>query len=533
MDDSSPSTLSISLHDSGVLAGLNGFVVVAVTASITVLLGLVIYDPQWVQAGLSAAKGVSFKYLNGYYTYVVVLFMLACIAVAVHPRWGRIPLGDSGEAPEFGNLSWFSMMFGAGIGIGMIGYCVAEPLWHFGANPDLMSAAQVGSGAEPQTEAAIPTAYRYTFLHWGFGAWTCYAVVGLCLAYTSFVRKQLLTMRSTLMPLFGARLNGALGHWIDIFSVVAILLGIGQTIGLGLSNFTAGLFHLTGMDGLMVDGAPTVSALVVALCIIVGCSWVSAISGVGRGIKWLSNLNIGLSWLLIALVMVVGSLAFSLEWLFRGVLDYVIHLPRLSTTVWQAGSEQWQWQIDWSVFYWAWWIAFAPFVGLFLARISKNRTIREFLFAAIIAPSFMCFLWFAVMGGTALDLELHRTSVEPLINTSTSDHLYQLIGLLFDSNWATVVVGLVVVLLLTYLVTSADSAILVMNLIGTGGRPDPAHSVRHSTLWASCLVALIGALLVTGGLQAIKTAMILCAIPFSVIMVLMVVALFKTLIANS
>jgi len=562
--------LPIATADDGFYTNFNKLVALASKIIIALLVIWAAIFPDKAGEILGAMRAWSFDNLNYYYTWAVAFFVIVCLVIAIHPRWGRTVLGDGGE-PEFSNFSWFSMMFGAGIGIGMLGYATGEPMWHIGDNPIIrMSSAevqatldaagiavaegstamttylaQVDAGAiqaNPdlviaKTESAITSTYRYSFLHWGAGAWACYALVGIALAFFAYSRGLPLTIRSTLAPLFGRSLSGPLGHLVDITAVVATILGISQTIGLGLESFSSGLYNFTGAEWLMTTNdegvlVPTTGSMLLALAVVMVCSTLSALSGVGKGIKWLSNINMVLSFSLLAFFAIFGSTLFALKILGYGLFDYIIHLPAITFQVFPAdgpGSPG-EWQGWWSIFYWAWWIAFAPFVGIFLARISKNRTIREFVVGAIFAPAFMCFLWFALLGGTAIDLELNGTANGSIFAQNLTAQLYETINVLMPQASAILSV-LIVILLLTYLVTSADSAVLVVNTINAGGSQDAATK-HHIIIWGLILTAVIAALLLAGGLNAIQSAMIIGAIPFSFIMILMGISLIKALIRD-
>ncbi|MEM7197414.1 MAG: BCCT family transporter, partial [Pseudomonadota bacterium] len=348
-----------------------------------------------------------------------------------------------------------------------------------------------------------------------------------------------LTIRSGLTPIFGKSLEGPLGHIIDIVSVIATILGVSVTLGYGVSQFAAGIHNITGMSWLMnVEGAPTEAAMISALIIVMVCSTMSALSGVGKGIKWLSNINMGLSFFLLAFLLVVGSTVFALKSLFLGLWDYVIALPAMSVGVWKGdgvedsvATQLAGWQGGWTVFYWAWWIAFAPFVGLFLARISRGRTIREYVFGAMIVPSIMCFVWFAFAGGTAIDLTLNGGAGDRITGAGISSQLFEVINFMLTPTAAKLMSAIIVVLLLTYLVTSADSAVLIINTIAAAGDESPKGRV-HIITWGSILTLVIGGLLLAGGLGAINTAMIIGALPFSAVMALMGISLFKALIRD-
>lgn len=561
--------LDIEMSSSGFYSGFNKTVALAAKVIIAVVVIWCLISPEGAGEALSAAKNWSFQYLNAYYIYAVALYIVTCIIIAVVPSFGRVKLGVGDDKPEFSTFSWFSMMFGAGIGIGMLGYAAGEPLFHFANNPDIIKSkeviatalaginftlpeggdifaayqAQVTAGAlpaidgiiTPMTESALDSAYRYTFLHWGVGAWASYALIGITISFFAYNRGLPMTVRSGLVPLFGKSLEGPLGHIIDVSAIIATILGISQTIGLGLSAFASGLHSITGMEWLMTDGRgsePTTGALMMSLAVVMIASTASALSGVGKGIKWLSNINMILSYSLLAFFLVFGATALMFELLGKGIFSYIVHLPALTFTVWDPASELGGWQTGWSVFYWAWWIAFAPFVGIFLARISKNRTIREFAVGAIVAPAFMCFVWFTFVGGTAVDLELSGVAEGKIIGSNITYQIFEIVNIMLDSGLAVFISGMVVVLLLTYLVTSADSAILVVNTINAGGS-HAATGAKHIIVWALALTAIIAALIVAGGLDAIQSAMIVAAIPFSFIMVLMCFSLLKALIRDS
>ena len=360
---------------------------------------------------------------------------------------------------------------------------------------------------------------------------------GAC--FFSYSRGLPLTIRSGLTPLFGNALSGTLGHVIDIVSVIATILGVAVTIGYGVSQFASGVFDITGADWMMnSEGSPTTFAMILALLIVMFASTLSALSGVGKGIKWLSNINMGLSFFLLAFFILFGSTMFALSSLFVGLWDYIINLPAMSLTVWRPDgnpasieSQLAGWQGGWTIFNWAWWIAFAPFVGLFLARISRGRSFREYVLGAMIVPSIMCFVWFTVVGGTAIDLTLNGDAGDAITSVGISSQLFAMINHMLSPALATVMSLIIVVLLLTYLVTSADSAVLIINTIAAGGDASQKPKV-HIIVWGLALTLVIGTLLVAGGLGAINTAMIIGALPFSIVMALMGISLFKAVIRD-
>jgi len=504
-----------------------------VTVTAKILVGaLIVWAVAFPDNAASVLNGLnSFLLANfaTWYIWVVAFFVIVCIALAIMPSSGRLRLGKPEDVPEFSNFSWFSMMFGAGIGIGMLTFATAEPMYHFATNPDVIMGAVEGSSAEN-----VRPAYKWSFLHWGIGAWACYALVGLSLAYFSYRRNLPLTIRSGLVPLFGRSLSGTLGHVVDIVAVVATVLGVSQTLGFGVDQFVAGMHRIGLGDWLLTeDGSASTLAIIFALLVIMGASTLSALSGVGKGIKWLSNINMGLSFFLLAFFLVFGSTFFGLQALVLGIVDYLVNLPAMLFTVWRSdgvegsvASQLSGWQGGWSVFYWAWWIAFAPFVGVFLARISRGRTVREYVLGAIIIPSLMCFLWFTVVGGTAIDLTLNGDAGDAISGAGQQSQLFAMLDVMLSSGLAWVMAVIVVILLLTYLVTSADSAVLIVNTINSGGDEGPKGR-PHILFWGIALALVVGALLVIGGLGAIQTAMVIGALPFSFVMMLMGISVIK------
>ncbi len=511
-----------------------------VTISAKLLIGGLVV---WAVAFPDQAGGVLNKFntfilgnFGAWYIWVVAAFVLVCLLLAIWPAAGRLKLGVGDEQPEFSNFSWFSMMFGAGIGVGMLTWAVAEPVYHFNNNPEVIKGL-----ATAASEDNIRYAYKWSFLHWGLGAWACYAIAGLSLAFFSYRRSLPLTIRSSLTPLFGKSLSGSLGHVIDIVAVVATILGVAQTLGFGVEQFVAGLSRIGIGDWLINDeGTASSTGIIVAIVVIMGASTLSALSGVGKGIKWLSNINMVLSILLLLFFLIFGASFFGLKALVLGVFDYLVALPDMSFRVWsvdgtETGDALAGWQGAWSVFYWAWWVAFAPFVGLFLARISKGRTIREFVLGAMIVPSLMCFVWFTWAGGTAIDLELNGAANGIITSAPDGDKIFAMTNFMLSPiseflSWF--MSFMIVVLLLTYLVTSADSAVLIVNTINAAGDEGP-KARPHIVFWGVALGAVVAALLLVGGLKAIQTAMVIGALPFSLVMLLMCVALIKAILRDS
>ncbi len=560
---------------------------IALVSKIAVSL-LVLWALVWPLAAndtLRSWKSGLLSEFNVFYDLSVALFASFLFVIAIFPATGRMRLGGDHERPEFSNFSWFSMMFGAGLGVGLMVYATAEPLGLWETNP-----LTVSGEVAPKSEEAIEGAYRYTFLHTGFHAWAIYVVTGLSLAYYAYTRGMPLTIRTALTPLLGEYSNGIAGHVIDILGVVATILGVAVTIGYGVSQLVDGAFLITGAQWL-VDGVmnPSTAGLIAALALVMMMSTLSAVSGVGRGVKYLSNLNLLLSLILLAVFVVFGSFVFALTTYGQALLDYIINFVPLSLqayspmskaefasalppeaapfiaelfpgatdawgtkesflaglsgeaaglsdvvkrAVYDAGTpgRLFDWQSGWTTFYWAWWIAFSPFVGLFLARISRGRTVREFILGAVVAPSLVCFAWMTILGGSAIDLELTGDANGAILAASTTATLFVTLSEMISGNLLTIVSIMCVVLTMTFLVTSADSGILVMNTIMSGGAEE--SNTTHRILWGGLLTLVIGTLLIAGGggLEALTNSMIIGALPFSLILLLMCVSLAKAMI---
>lgn len=528
---------------------------------------------------------------NSFYIVIVGFFAFFLFVVAALPQTGKRVMGRPGEGTEFSNFSWFSMMFGAGLGVGLMVFATAEPLGLWGSNP-----LTVSGDVTPNTEEAIQSAYRYTFAHYGFHAWAIYVVTGLSLAYYAYTRDMPLTIRTALTPLFGKLMNGFLGHVVDVLGVVATILGVSVTIGFGISQFIDGVYAITGMEWMMnMTGeapAPGTVGLIAGLLLIMTLSIISAVSGVGRGVKYLSNLNLVLSLILLLVFVLFGSFFFAMTTYATALFDYLINFVSISFGAYgpQAGSSfdaalpaqaapfadalrggatnawgsfdgfksalegdaaalpddvlqaayaagepgrQFGWQSGWTTFYWAWWIAFSPFVGLFLARISRGRSVREFIIGCVFAPAMVCFAWMTILGGTAIDLELAGGADGAIIGASNTAKLFVTLGQMISGGFLSAITIMCVVLIMTFLVTSADSGILVMNTIMSGGDQEVGN--KHKIVWGVILTAVIGTLLIAGKaasadpMVALRNAMIIGALPFTMVMGLMCVALAKAM----
>ncbi len=524
--DVNDSSITITCQKTGLYRGLNIPVTLISKLIITLLVVFAVALPDRAVALLTTINQTMLEHFNLYYVYAVAFYLVFCTVLCVSPL-GRKRLGRDDEVPEFSRFAWFSMMFGAGMGIGLLFYSIGEPVSHFNFNPDI-AAGKVQAGSEQAIESAV----SYTFLHWGLHAWAIYASVALALGYFAYRRGLPLTIRSTLMPIFGKRLlDGPLGHAVDIIAVVATTLGVATTMGAGVSQLVAGLdFVMPGTELLDSAGIPRPWPLILTLVVIMGLSTLSAVTGVKRGVNWLSQFNMLLSFALLAVFIWFGSRLFASELLVSATWDYLRTLPERSFQTWPVTSALGQWQVDWTILQRAWFIAFAPFVGLFLARISRGRTIREFVLGAVVAPSLMCFVWICYMGGSSLHMETSGLAQGTILAT-VRDHIATVLFVTLDyldtGALIHVIVGGTLILIITYLVTSADSGVLVLNAIMAGG--EETNERRHRIIWGALLTLVVGSLLLAGGLAAIQKAMLIASLPFSLLMILMCIATFMSL----
>ncbi|MGW9628297.1 BCCT family transporter [Microbacterium sp. NPDC055521] len=439
---------------------------------------------------------------NWYYVLIAAFFVAFCLFMGFS-RFGDIKLGRDDEEPEFSAMSWFALLFAAGMGIGLVFYGVSEPLSHF-TNPR--------PGVEGTPAQLAQAALGQTYLHWGVHAWSIYVVIGLALAYAIHRRRRPISIRWTLEPLLGKKVEGGWGHAIDVIALVGTLFGVATSLGLGVLQMSAGL-HSAGIAD------PDETTQVILILVISVFVLMSVLSGVTKGMKWLSNANLVLAGILVVYLLAVGPTEFLLRDFVQSIGYYVQNFVGLSFNVsaYQGAAGE-QWQASWTSFYWGWWISWAPFVGIFIARVSKGRTVREFVVGVILVPTLLGILWFAVLGGSALALELR----EPGTLTGadgTVDLQGALFALLQNVPGSTIVSIGAILLLAIFFITSADSGALVMGMIATGGEPEPKRWIRIFFVAVTALLAI--ALLLSGGLTALQTAAIMIALPFSVVMLLM------------
>ena len=490
----------------GVSSGLS-------TVSIVLVLSAAIAGAYLLVPGSGVASFLRDKVisaLNIYYIPVVAFFLLFLI-VLLFTKYGSVKLGDDDDEPEFKTFAWFAMLFSCGMGIGLLFWSVAEPIYHFQSNPFLTE-------GQAMTEEAKLTAMRITFLHWGLHPWATYVVIGLSLAYFSYRKKMPLTFRSALYPIFGDKIKGRLGDVVDVVAVFTTVVGVATSLGLGAAQVNAGLNKLMG-----VPIGTTTQIILVA--VVTAIATASTVSGVGRGIKYLSVANIWLSIGILTLLILLGSTSDLVVAYFTNTIDYFMNVAQLSVWIDNSG-----WQDGWTTFYWAWWITWAPFVGMFIARISRGRTIRQFIVGVLLFPTLVGFLWLTIFGNTALDVQTSVGGIVEAVNADVSVAVYAMFDQMALDALGVLLSFMVMALVFTYFVTSADSGTLVVTTILAGGSLHPP--ARQRVVWGVGEGLVAAALMIAGGLSAVQTASISLALPFSILMLFMIAGLMKSLIRD-
>lgn len=436
-----------------------------------------------------------------YYVLIAAIFVAFSLYLGFS-RFGDIKLGKDDDEPEFSLLSWFSLLFAAGMGIGLVFYGVSEPLTHF---------VDPRPGVEGTPEQLAQAALGQTYLHWGVHAWSIYVVIGLALAYAIHRRGRPISIRWTLEPLLGKRVEGGWGNAIDVIALVGTLFGVATSLGLGVIQISAGL----GVAGI---AHPNETTQVIVILIISVFVLMSVLSGLTKGMKLLSTVNLIFAGILVLYLLIMGPSEFLLRDFVQSIGHYIQNFVGLSFDVsaFQGAAGE-KWQAQWTSFYWGWWISWAPFVGIFIARVSKGRTVREFVAGVILVPTLLGIVWFSVLGGSALAIELRNPGAlrEPDGSVDVQGALFQMLEHVPGTQVVTIGV---IILIGIFFVTSADSGALVMGMIATGGQQNPKRWIRTFFVAVTALLAI--ALLLAGGLTALQTAAIAIALPFSVIMLL-------------
>ena len=435
---------------------------------------------------------------GGWFFVLTINLVLIFVVSLLFSRYGDIRLGGHDAIPEFSTLGWLAMLFSAGMGIGLLFFGVAEPIYHFTDSPI----------AESGTPEAARAAMDITFLHWGLHPWGIYCLVGLALAFFSFNKGLPLSIRSVFYPLLGDRIHGALGNIIDVLATVATLFGVATSLGLGVQQVNAGLDHLLNIG----QTRPIQVALIAGITAL--ATW-SVVRGLDAGIRFLSEVNLYIAGGLLFFVLLLGPTLFILNGFIENIGYYLQNLPRLAT--WNETYENTSWQDSWTVFYWGWWIAWSPFVGMFIARVSYGRRVKEFIFAVLLVPTLVTFFWITTFGNTALNIELFGNGG---IAEAVADNLpVSLFVLLENFPLAAVTSTLAIASIVMFFVTSSDSGSMVIDIITAGGDPDPP--VPQRLFWAILEGVVAAVLLLGGGLVALQTAAIATGLPFALIVLLM------------
>ena len=489
----------------------NPLVIGATLFFVVLLVAMILIAPEQTQTLLNAAKSGIFANFSWFYVLAFSVFLGFLVILSVSSL-GNIKLGNDEEEPEFGFLSWLAMLFAAGMGVGLMFFGVAEPLTHY------LSDITIGSAEHKQQEALL-----HTLFHWGIHAWAVYGTIALALAYFGFRYKLPLALRSCFYPLLKERINSKLGDLIDIMALLATLFGIITTLGFGASQLGAGLHQLGWIS------ENSFSLQIVVIAVVMSLATFSAISGVGKGVKILSELNLTLAFCLLIFVLVAGPTLYLLSAFSDNIGTYLSNLVQLSFKTYVYEQEHIDWFSGWTILYWAWWCSWAPFVGLFIARISKGRTIREFIFGVLVIPSMFGILWFTVFGNTAIWLNNGEAAgILGQMISSPEILLFKFLDYLPLSS-VTGLVSLVVISL--FFITSADSGIYVLNNIASRDKSLVAPRWQ-AMMWGILMSVVAIVLMQAGGLANLQTMTLLVALPFAMLMLLMCFSLWKGLNAD-
>ena len=436
----------------------------------------------------------------------VVLGLVVFALFAAFSRYGNMKLGGEDEEPEFSAVSWFSMLFAAGMGIGLVFWGVAEPISHYSSAPP---------GVVSGTPEAANAAMRYVFFHWGVHPWAVYAIVALSIAFFQYRRNgtALVSTVTEALPIPGIR---RLSPLVNGIAVVATAFGVAASLGVGALQINSGLHAVFGLD--LSDRNQVIIIVTTSAMFIL-----SAVSGVEKGVKLLSNTNMIFAVILALTVFIMGPTVAIVDTLSNTMGSYLSEIVRMSLRATPFRDSTWVG--TWTIFYWAWWISWSPFVGLFIARVSRGRTIREFILGTVLAPSLAAFIWFSIFGGTALYMEIwQHVPLSEAVKTDMSTALFTMFNAM---PFGTVMSVVATVLVIVFFVTSGDSAVLVLGMMSDNGNPNPA--ARSKVMWGVLVAGIAISLLLAGGLKAVQSATILFALPFSLVIILMTVSVYRAM----
>lgn len=484
---------------------VNGPVFFTSAITIIIIIALTLMFKDGAEQVFTAVQNFVANKAGWFFILSVNIFLIFMVYLAFS-KFGHLRIGGQNAKPEFKTLSWFAMLFSAGMGIGLLFWSISEPVYHFLSPP-----MAEGGSAEAAKEAM-----RFTFLHWGFHAWAVYALVGLSLAYFTYSRGLPLTIRSIFYPYLGDRIYGRIGDAIDIFAVIATLFGLATSLGMGVQQIAAGLNHLWGID----SGVQTQILLIGGITAV---ATVSVVLGVDKGVRILSEWNMRIALTFLLIVVVLGPTIFIFKSFVQNTGNYLSSILELST--WTESYTGANWQNAWTVFYWGWWIAWSPFVGMFIARISKGRTVREFILGVLLVPSLVTFFWITAFGSTALHMTL--LGDDTIANAVNDNVATALFVFLEDYPFAFYLNIIAIILIAGFFITSSDSGSLVVDNLTSGGKIDAP--VGQRIFWALAEGGVAAVLLIGGGLQALQTATIVTGLPFAVILIVMCFSLYKGL----
>ncbi|MGY4491332.1 choline/glycine/proline betaine transport protein [Pseudomonas sp. TE3610] len=484
-------------------------------ASFILLFGIVVIAfPQQAGAWLTAAQTWAANTVGWYYMLAMTLYLVFVVVTALS-GYGKIKLGADHDEPEFSYLSWAGMLFAAGISITLFFFCVSEPLTHMLTPPQ-------GEGG---TQAAARQAMQLLFLHWGLHGWGVFAFVGMALAYFAYRHNLPLALRSALYPLIGKRINGPIGYAVDGFGIIATVFGLGADMGFGVLHLNSGLDILFGVPH-------TQWVQVILITLMMGAAIIVAVSGVDKGVRVMSDINMLLAVALLLFVLFAGPTQHLLTTLIQNVGDYLGALPSKSFDVY-AYDKPSDWLGNWTVFYWAWWIAWAPFVGLFIARISRGRTIREFVFGVLLIPLGFTLAWMSIFGNSAIDMVLNH-GMTALGQSALADPAKTLYLLLQTYPWSREVIAVTVFISFVFFVTSADSGTVVLSTLSArGGNADEDGPKWLRVFWGVMTAVVTSGLLFAGSIDSLKSAVVLTSLPFSLILLAMMWGLHKAFYLES
>jgi choline/glycine/proline betaine transport protein len=484
---------------------VNGPVFFSSIILITIGIALTLIYKESTEGFFSSVQNQVAEY-GGWLFVFSVNFILIFVIYIAFSKFGKIRLGGKDAEPEFKTMSWFSMLFSAGMGIGLLFWSVAEPVTHFGAPPN----------ADADTIAAAREAMNFSFLHWGFHPWAIYALVGLALAFFTYSRGLPLTIRSVFYPFLGDKIYGIIGDIIDVFAVLATLFGLATSLGFGVQQVAAGLEQVFGLS----SGTTTQVLLIAGITLV---ATISVVLGVDKGVKVLSEWNIRIAVLLLVLVLILGPTLFIFESYLENLGNYFTSVVEIS--LWNESYTGGDWQNNWTIFYWGWWISWSPFVGTFIARISKGRTIKEFILGVMIVPTLITFFWITAFGSSALDMIMNgNDAISVAVDNDVSTALF----VFFEDFPFTMALNVVaIILIMGFFITSSDSGSLVIDNLTSGGKIDAP--VGQRIFWAITEGVVAAVLLIGGGLGALQTAAIASGLPFAIILLIMCYSLYKGL----